>query len=125
MSERGDDALEVAALGMLQARKNILEGRTESSANDLRALEEIEGVDPGGRKGRRFDRLRVALDGRPRIDLVGNTVAHAGKDGRDHEVGIGVGAGDAMRDAGRRAGVAGNAEGPGGGVDGPRAGPGD
>src|SRR5512147_1108030 len=34
--ERGNDTLEVAALGVLQARKDLLEGRAESAANDLR-----------------------------------------------------------------------------------------
>src|SRR6185437_9797489 len=76
--KRCDDPLEVAALGMFQAKKDLLEGRAECAANDLRALEAIEGVDPGGGQRRRFHRLGVALDGRPRIDPVSEAVAHAG-----------------------------------------------
>src|SRR5262245_2997420 len=103
MIERRDDALEVAALGLLQPGKDFLEWRAEGIANDFRTLEEIKRVNPGSRQLRRFDSFRVALDRRARIDCVGNAVPYAGKDRGNHQVRIGVGTGDAMLDAGRGA----------------------
>ena len=110
---------------MLQAREHVLERRTERLAHDLRALEVIERVDPGGRQRRRLDRLGVALDRRSGIDLVGDAVAHAGKDRGDHEIGIGVGAGNAMLDARRGTVAAGNAQGDRAIVEAPMRGHGD
>jgi hypothetical protein len=40
--ERGNDALEIVALAVLQAREYILEGRSERPPYDFRALKVIE-----------------------------------------------------------------------------------
>src|SRR5262245_60172398 len=98
MIERRDDALEVAALGLLQPGKDFLEWRAEGFANDFRTLEEIKRVDPGGRQRRSFDAFRVALNRGTGIDPIADTVPYAGKDRSNHEVRIGVGTGDAMFD---------------------------
>src|SRR5262245_6767772 len=103
VSERGDDALEIAALGMFQPGENLLERRAEGAANNARTLKTVERIDPGGRERRRFDRFGIAFDRGARVDAVGDAMIYAGKHRSDHEIGIGVGAGDAMLDAGRAA----------------------
>ncbi len=86
----------------------MLEVGAESVTDNRRMLEFLECVRPDSRQRGCFKLLAVAFNLGAGIDLVGDAVGRTGKDGGDYQIGIGVGAGNAVLDAGARTHLIGN-----------------
>src|SRR3546814_169053 len=95
---RRDDELVGVQLGALHQRHRVDEDGAEDRLQRARAVEALERVVEGARQGAR-EAVGVALDGLARLQLLLHAEIAAGQRGGDRQVGIGVGAGQAVLDA--------------------------